>query len=188
MLLSTRYVDYEIFERINQQVNKNIVLDYIMIFFAEYAQYILIIAFLFFWIFNKQKSRIVIFQTMLACSLGFTLNRIIGLFFYRDRPFVSHLHINQLVEHAANSSFPSDHATSAFIIAVTVWLYYNRLGFILLVSAVLIALSRIWVGVHFPFDVLAGAIFGSVVAVSIHYLCKTKFIKKLFQLSILQTK
>ncbi|MGH0596305.1 undecaprenyl-diphosphatase [Bacillus mycoides] len=172
-LIST--LDYKVFQYINEHVKQNIFLDYIMIFFAEYAQYAFILLFIIFWFIKKSKSRIFVIQAILACCSAFALNRIIGLFFYRERPFVSHMNINQLVEHTANTSFPSDHATSAFVIAITLYLYHKRLGAVFLLVAVLISFSRIWVGVHYPFDVLMGAILGSVIALITHCLFKAKF-------------
>ncbi len=87
-----------------------------------------ILIFMILWLNKKYKNRICVIQAIIACCFAFVFNRIIGLFFYRERPFVSHLNINQLVEHTANASFPSDHATSAFVIAITLCLYEKRLG------------------------------------------------------------
>jgi undecaprenyl-diphosphatase len=83
----------------------------------------------------------------------------------RPRPFVadpSHVHL--LVKHAADPGFPSDHATAAFAIATTVLLYDRRAGIGALVAAVLLAVDRVAVGVHYPSDVLAGAALGAAVA------------------------
>ncbi|QEL82821.1 undecaprenyl-diphosphatase (plasmid) [Bacillus sp. JAS24-2] len=188
MILSLNTLDYNVFKFINGFVKQNPILDYTMIFFAEYAQYFLMICLLILWILNK-KGKLVVLQTILACSTAFTINKVLGLFFYRDRPFISHFDINQLVEHAANSSFPSDHATSAFVIGITLWLYYKkRLGAILLISACLIAFSRVWVGVHYPLDVLAGVIIGCTTALSIHYFFQTQLAKEIICKFILKEK
>jgi undecaprenyl-diphosphatase len=85
------------------------------------------------------------------------------------------LNIKQLVEHTANASFPSDHATSAFAIAITLCLYEKRLGKVFLLLAFLIAFSRVWVGVHYPLDVLIGAVLGFLWAFIVHYIVKTNF-------------
>ncbi|AFQ15703.1 Bacitracin transport permease protein BCRC [Bacillus thuringiensis HD-771] len=170
-------LDFNGFRYINEFVNENILIDRLMIFFAEYAQYIFILLFMILWVKNKYKNRTYVFQAILACCLAFAFNRFIGLLFYRERPFVSHLNINQLVEHTANASFPSDHATSAFAIAITLYMYEKRLGRVFLLLAVFISFSRIWVGVHYPLDVLIGAILGILWALISHYIIQTK-IKK----------
>lgn len=160
-------IDYEIFQWISSNVYKYPLLDKMMIFFAEYAQYILIVTLFVLWITNKE-NRVTVFQSLFACSLAFTINQVIELFFYRDRPFVSH-HINQLVDHAVNSSFPSDHATAALVITVTIWLCSKGKSFMWIIFGMCIAFSRIWVGVHYPFDVLAGVILGLCTALLVHY-------------------
>lgn len=62
-------------------------------------------------------------------------------------------------------SFPSNHAVIAFAAAVALWFVSRRIGAIALVAAVLMAASRVWVGVHYPHDVVVGALVGTLVAV-----------------------
>ncbi|HFU7090072.1 TPA: undecaprenyl-diphosphatase [Bacillus cereus] len=162
-------IDYKIFNFINKHVEENLIIDNMMIFLAEYAQFLFPIVLIVFWLLNKGKGRIFVFQTTLAFGIAFTLTKFIKMLFYRDRPFVSHLDINQLVDHSINSSFPSNHATSALVIAVSIYLFYKRLGIACLIIALGIAFSRIWVGVHYPVDVIVGIIFGSCISLLVHH-------------------
>lgn len=68
----------------------------------------------------------------------------------------------------AYASFPSGHATTAFATAVVLALWYPRGGAVFVGLAALVGLSRIALGSHFPSDVLAGALLGSVVALAVH--------------------
>ncbi len=61
-------------------------------------------------------------------------------------------------------SFPSDHAAVAFAIAFGVFAFSRRVGILFLAAATLISLSRIALGLHYPSDVLAGALVGWVAA------------------------
>lgn len=73
------------------------------------------------------------------------------------RPFQSH-RVHQLIAHAPGVSLPSDHATAAFALAFAVFAFLSRRwGIALGVAAISIGLSRIWVGVHYPGDILAAA-------------------------------
>lgn len=96
--------------------------------------------------------------TLAADSLSFLIKDLT----HRTRPFVAHRSIHPLyVVHS--SSFPAGHAATAFAGAVLLSLVAKRLAPALLALAALIALSRIYVGVHYPTDVLAGAALGAAV-------------------------
>ncbi len=93
---------------------------------------------------------------------------LISLLFFRNRPFVLLDNVNLLIGPPMTiKSFPSDHTTIAFAIAVSVLLVHRRLGIFLLCCATGVAVGRVMVGVHFPFDVLVGAALGSVWALVI---------------------
>jgi undecaprenyl-diphosphatase len=79
------------------------------------------------------------------------------------RPFVVLPHSLLLIHHSADFGFPSDHATAAGAVAVGLLLVSRRLGAFAVVVALLIAFSRVYVGVHYPGDVLAGLGLGAAV-------------------------
>src|SRR3954469_7381593 len=83
----------------------------------------------------------------------------------RPRPFVAHAAtIHPFLTHAADPSFPSDHATAAFAIATAVVLRLRVPGLVLLVLAAVLAVGRVFLGLHYPSDVLAGAALGAAAA------------------------
>lgn len=82
----------------------------------------------------------------------------------RPRPFVTLPQIHPFLAHAADPGFPSDHATAAFAIAAVLLLRFGRWGVPALLAALALAVSRVLVGVHYPADVLAGALLGSAAA------------------------
>ncbi|MFD9224660.1 phosphatase PAP2 family protein [Streptomyces sp. NPDC060064] len=61
-------------------------------------------------------------------------------------------------------SFPSNHAAIAAAAAVAIWLTHRRLGAIAVPAALLMAFSRVWVGAHYPHDVIGGLIVGAAIA------------------------
>lgn len=69
-----------------------------------------------------------------------------------------------LISPSTDYSFPSDHAVMAGAVAAGLWLVNRRLGAVAAVLAVLMALSRVYVGAHFPLDVAAGLVVGSLLA------------------------
>ena len=89
--------------------------------------------------------------------------------FGRIRPCHVMENINLLVACGGGKSMPSSHATNAFGQAFLFAAHYRKIRWYLLTFAALVAISRVLVGVHYPGDVLAGAVFGSVVGLSIAY-------------------
>lgn len=81
----------------------------------------------------------------------------------RHRPYVDHA-IHVFVARSTDPSFPSDHSTAAFAIAVAVALRFRRLGWVALAFAAALAVVRVFVGAHYPSDVVAGAALGSLAA------------------------
>ncbi len=92
------------------------------------------------------------------------LANVLKVAFDRPRPPVGHPEIHPLVDVPHSASMPSGHAAGAFAAAVAVGLVHPRLRWPLLLLAGLIALSRVWLGVHYLSDVVAGAALGSAVA------------------------
>jgi undecaprenyl-diphosphatase len=100
---------------------------------------------------------------LLAAGLAMAANQLIGAFWQRPRPYVAHPDgIVAIGGISADPSFPSDHAAAAFAIAVAALLAYRHAGRVLLGLAVLVAVSRVLVGAHYPTDVLAGAAVGAI--------------------------
>lgn len=76
------------------------------------------------------------------------------------RPFVTDSSTRLLIRHSADNGFPSDHTAFAFGVGGVVIWWKRLLGAVTLLSAALVAFARVYVGVHWPADVVAGAAVG----------------------------
>lgn len=82
----------------------------------------------------------------------------------RDRPCWIDPQISLLVTSPRDFSFPSGHTLAAFESAVSILLWNKRWGMLAMIPAVLVSFSRLYLFVHFPTDVMAGAVLGTVLA------------------------
>ncbi len=162
-------MDYHVFQVINHLAVSDAFLNPFMDFLAQYAEYLFFLGILFYWISRSKSNRRMVVEGLISAFAALGLNGLIGSIFYRDRPFVHH-HVIQLIHHVANASFPSDHAAGAFVIASSIWIWRKRDGWIWLVLAAGISLSRVWTGVHYPSDVVAGMVIGTISAGLVHVL------------------
>ena len=103
---------------------------------------------------------------LLAESISGALKELIE----RDRPAVADPDPETLVELPATFSFPSGHATVSFACATVLALAVPRLLVPLYALAALISFSRVYVGVHYPSDVLVGAVLGVGIAIALRSL------------------
>jgi len=101
-----------------------------------------------------------------AAVAGLTVMLLKGAF-DRARPPLVDSSLDPVGTVPGSASFPSGHAATAFAAAVAVGVLYPRFRTPLLALAATVALSRVYLGVHYPFDVLAGLLIGTVTAVAV---------------------
>lgn len=101
----------------------------------------------------------------LSAGLALAVGRVISELVDRARPFVADPHgVHLFSGHAADPGFPSDHATGAFAVAMAIWLRNRRWGTVALIAAAVLSVGRVAIGVHYPSDVIAGAVLGCAAA------------------------
>ncbi len=110
------------------------------------------------WLWSGREGRSGLFLAFCGAEVALGFNQAIALLWYHPRPFAVPIG-RTLVEHAADSSFPSDHVT--FLVAaglgLLAWTHHRWAALLTLALALPVAWSRLFLGVHFPFDMI-GAI------------------------------
>lgn len=142
-------------------------LNELMVFVAEYLIYLIPIALLYLWFSadeGKSKSVFIFVTIVVSLAISYTM----GQFYAHPAPYSAGY--ETLITEAPENSFPSQHTTVVF--AFTWSLFYLqdrwRKGFVVLVLASLVGLSRIYIGVHYPIDI-AGAIGASILGFVLVY-------------------
>ena len=155
-------LDTQIFFFLNDFAGQSPFLDSVIVFFASYLAYILVaafVAFLFFSAYTKREKWEILAVTVISAGIarGF-ITEVIRYFYHRPRPFTE-LGIHPLFTDSA-WSFPSGHATFFFAMATAIYLYNRKWGMWFFAGTVLVTLARVAAGVHYPSDILGGAIIG----------------------------
>lgn len=151
----------ELFRLINNLAYKNALLDKAMIFFSKDVPYIfvLITIAVFIWgiIKNDSKCRKAVVSTFVFTLISLLINFIIGNMYYVNRPFVNSK-VNLLFPHVKDASFPSDHAAGTMSIAFGILRYNKIISAVLTILSMIVGFSRVYVGHHYPSDVIGAYI------------------------------
>lgn len=104
-------------------------------------------------------------SALVSAAVALLVNQAISHLWERPRPFTTHPALTHVLGgRTTDPSFPSDHAAAAFAIAFAVLVFSRWAGAFFLAGAVLIGLSRIALGMHYPSDVLGGMLVGLAAA------------------------
>lgn len=166
--------DIKIFYFFNNLAGHSAVLNALIVFLADYLQYFLGALFLLLLFFSayskKEKLKIFWIAAISVAVARLGIVSLIRFFYHRPRPFLT-LPVHQLI--ADNEySFPSGHAAFFFAMAMAIYFYNKKWGAWFFAAAVLITAARVAAGVHYPTDILGGAIVGVLTAWAVFYFSK----------------
>lgn len=141
-----------------------------IVFFAEYMVYFLALSVIYFWFRRNENNRMMVICASFTFIVAEVIGKIAGKFHSNYQPFAELPNVNQLIEKAVDNSFPSDHTILFFSFCMTFWLFKKRSGLPWLLLAITVGISRIWVGVHYPADVVVGAVISLSSAIVIYFI------------------
>lgn len=160
-------LDLWLFKLINGLAGQTPVLDHMMqALVSDYTgPTVQVLALLGLWFegpsaIERRGNQRAVLRAVVALIVSGALVGFLNLLYYRDRPFRYH-EVNMLFYYPTDSSFPSNSATVVFSIATTIWLRNRRWGWPMMLLAFAFAISRVYCGVHYPADILAGFVLGA---------------------------
>ncbi len=162
-------IDAGLFYLLNYKA-QNVVFDFLMPVLTnlDYWRIPFVLLAISLLVFGQKRGRVAVLLLVLGITLSDQVcNNLLKPLVGRARPCNVLDNVHLLVSCTRSFSFPSSHATNIFTGTILLSFVYPRLRIALIGVAVLVAYSRVYVGVHYPFDVAAGIILGIVCALTI---------------------
>lgn len=166
------------FATINQAAGHYALLDFLMLTVTHYLPYAMIAIILIYmlWVYPTVHHYSALhrltqtLELMLTATTTFVSVQFIKVIVAHPRPFAVLPEVVTLIPDQAGYSFPSMHTALTVAVAMSVLVHHRRLGLLLVLFALLVGISRIYVGVHYPVDVLVGGLLGWAIASLFHKL------------------
>lgn len=165
-------MDVKLFQAINFLSGRSLILDKIMILISNRIRYVYILI-LIIMFFKKHDYKKMSIDAVISVLISLIINIIIKLLYFKPRPFLKR-RVALLIPSKMDSSFPSKHTLLVFAVSTTVFLYQRCLGLIMWGMSLLTGLSRIWVGHHYPSDIIGSAFLGSFTSMFLHKISRFK--------------
>jgi undecaprenyl-diphosphatase len=166
-------VNEKLFKLINQYSGRFSILDFFMIFVSNKTRYIFVFVLIFMW-FKNGFYRKASYQAGISAGITLLIHTLIKLFYFKPRPFVKR-RVGILIPSKRDSTFPSKHALLVFAISTSIYFYNRVIGSVLWVLALLTGLSRIWLGHHYPFDIIGSAVIATMTSMILDKTTKGNF-------------
>jgi undecaprenyl-diphosphatase len=134
---------------------------------ANYGPLVLLAVLALIWLLPRPTAprpveRRAVIYALLIAALALGANQVIGHLWARPRPGMKYV-VTQLLSPSSDASFPSDHATLCFGLALPVLLVLRRAGVLLIVCSLVVGFARVYVGRHYPGDVLGSLVVAALV-------------------------
>lgn len=169
-----------LFRMINNLGKEYTYLNPVFIFIAEYMVFFLCLAVILYWFTKTNENRLMIISASISFIFAEITGKVAGKIYSNNNPFAELVNVNKLIEKSVDNSFPSDHTILFFTFCITFFLCRKKYSYFWLLLAFSVAFSRIWVGVHYPADVIVGGIIAAISAFICYKIVpKNRLIKRL---------
>jgi undecaprenyl-diphosphatase len=159
-------LDNDLFLLLNAGPNPSAIVAGLALFATKFLMLLIPIYLAWLWVSGGRRNRLTTIALCIALGIAIVMSYMIGLVAFRPRPFMVGLG-NALVEHRPNSSFPSNHGL-AFAVCAALLFMVRRKGaaWAATIVGVIVGWSRIYIGVHYPLDMVGSIVVGTMAAMA----------------------
>ncbi|MFZ6813393.1 undecaprenyl-diphosphatase [Undibacterium sp. Rencai35W] len=177
-------LNQNLFLWLNYSAHPSQIIVNLAIFFAEYSIFLIPIFLITTWLRGDESTRKLLLEAVCAGLVGLLINQIISALWQHPRPFMMGLG-RTLIPHVADSSFPSDHLTLLWCVSFSLLRYqpFRSIGAVFSLLGLPMAWARIYLGVHFPFDIV-GAILIAIVSAWLSYVQSGLYLPFTYKIAI----
>jgi len=156
-------MDYKIFRIINQLAGRYSVLDMLMILISNKVRYLFAFVLILMWFRGCSQRKVTVYAVI---SVTFTLliKMLIQRFYFKPRPFMKR-RVGILIPSKMNSAFLSTHMLLTTAVSTSIFLHERVIGAVMWGLSLLTGFSRIWVGHHYPSDIIRSLFIGSLTSI-----------------------
>lgn len=162
-------------------------LDIVFYLFSQLGGSLVLIALIgiIYWCIDKEKGERIGFAVLTSICINGIIKTLVSFkrpFQYEGKEHLQKLQNSKLSDSATGSSFPSGHSQNTGALYTSIGIHFHKKWIWIIVAMlfVLVPISRLYLGVHFPSDVIIGLLIGIVIAVSFYYLLKYAKVNKLY--------
>ncbi len=166
-------VDIYLFHLLNDLAESWFLLDFFFYFCAKILPYFLLLPFFYLLIKDYKKNLLFVGEAFLTAFLvRYAICEMIRSLVPRLRPYDFMDGVSLLVPFSDNLSLPSGHVSFLFALATVTYFYNKKMSIVLFALSSLVGISRVYVGVHWPSDIVAGALVGVLSGLIVFHLVK----------------
>ncbi|HKB88868.1 MAG TPA: phosphatase PAP2 family protein [Patescibacteria group bacterium] len=155
--------------------------DFLVRFLASFLIWFLFVGLIVLWFIDGKIKKEQVVHALFASLFAWLTAIVIKHFFPTLRPFMANGREIDVLFKPMNGSFPSEHTVIAFALSVTIFMHDKKVGWVFLVSALLIGAARVLANVHYPIDIIGGAFVGTIVAVIVEKLHFLELVNKFYK-------
>lgn len=133
-------------------------------FFASILIWLMFFGLIVLWVIDGKIKRETVVHAVFSCALAYVITDLIKNYVPTIRPFIADGLTPASLVVPTDSAFPSTHTAVGFALAVTILKHDKKVGVLYLIMAGLVGIARILANVHYPIDIMAGALIGTIIS------------------------